>query len=306
MKPSEDSARTLMPPTSHVSVWIQAARPKTLWAAVAPVLVGTSLAWRDGAFHSLAATAALLGALALQVAANFANDLYDFERGVDTPERTGPLRVTQAGLVSALSMRLALTGMLALAFLIGVFLVVRAGWPIVVIGVSSMFAAILYTGGPRPYGYIGLGELFVFLFFGVAAVTGTYYAQSLRVGTAAFILSLPMGFLSVAILVVNNLRDIDTDRQSGKKTLAVRLGHRGARRELTAMFALAGLVPVVMVVSGLAGFGVMLATLAMVGAIPILRTVHRTNDGPAMNRALAQTARLQLVYAILLSIGLNL
>jgi 1,4-dihydroxy-2-naphthoate octaprenyltransferase len=268
--------------------------------------VGTALAWRDGAFYSLAAAAALLGALALQVAANFANDLYDFERGADTEERTGPLRVTQAGLVSPLAMRLALAAALTFAFLVGVYLVVRGGWPIVAIGLSSILATIFYTGGPRPYGYIGLGELFVFLFFGIVAVTGTYYVQSLTVTTTAFILSLPMGFLSVAILVVNNLRDIDTDRQSGKKTLAVRIGHNGARRELATMFVCAALIPAVLAGSGLCGFGVLAASLTMFGALPLMRTVYHTNDGPVMNRVLAQTARLQLIYAVIMAAGVNL
>lgn len=291
---------------SRVSIWIQAARPKTLWAAVAPVLVGTALAWRDEEFHPLAAIGALLGALALQIAANFANDLYDYEHGADTHGRIGPLRVTQAGLVTPLAMRLALTTALGFAFLVGVFLVVRAGWPIAVVGLSSIVASILYTGGPRPYGYIGLGEAFVFLFFGVAAVNGTYYVQALTVSTAAVVLSFSMGFLAVAILVVNNLRDIDTDRQAGKKTLAVRLGHRGARIELVGVFALAALMPFVVVLLGFCGPGTLLASLAMAGAIPLLRTVYRTSDGPAMNQVLAQTARLQLVYAILLAIGINL
>jgi 1,4-dihydroxy-2-naphthoate octaprenyltransferase len=306
MKPSEESPHPQDSVPSRLSVWVQAARLKTLWASVAPVLVGTSLAWRDGAFHSLAAAAALLGALALQVAANFANDLYDFERGTDTEERTGPLRVTQAGLVSPPAMRRALVAALAFAFLIGVYLVMRGGWPIVAIGLSSILATIFYTGGPRPYGYIGLGELFVFLFFGIIAVTGTYYVQSLTVTPTAFILSLPMGFLSVAILVVNNLRDIDTDRQSGKKTLAVRLGLKGARRELAIMFVCAALVPILLIESGLCGFRVFAASFAMIGAFPLMRTVYRTNDGPAMNRVLAQTAWLQLIYAVVVAVSVNL
>ena len=306
MTPSEEPPPAKGQAPSRLSVWIQAARPKTLWAAVAPVLVGTALAWRDGAFHPLAAAAALLGALALQVAANFANDLYDFERGADTEERTGPLRVTQAGLVSPSAMRRALIAALACAFLIGVYLVVRGGWPIVAIGLSSILATIFYTGGPRPYGYMGLGEIFVFLFFGVIAVTGTYYVQSLTVTPTAIILSLSMGFLSVAILVVNNLRDIDTDRQSGKKTLAVRLGQKGARLELATMFVCAALVPALLAGLELCGYGVLLATLAMIGAIPLMRTVCRTNDGPVMNRVLAQTARLQLIYAVSLAVGVNL
>ncbi len=293
-------------PASRLAVWIHAARPKTLWTSIAPVLVGTALAYRDGVFLAPVAIAALLGALALQIAANFANDLFDFERGVDTEERTGPLRVTQAGLVSPLAMRMALIAALAFAFLIGVYLVVHAGWPVVAIGLSSILATIFYTGGPRPYGYIGLGELFVFIFFGVVAVTGTYFVQALTFTTTAFMLSLPMGFLSVAILVVNNLRDIDTDRQSGKKTLAVRFGETGARRELAVMFICAALVPILLIELHLCGMGVLGASFAMIPAVPLMKTVYRTNDGPTMNRVLAQTARLQLIYAVILAAGVNL
>ncbi len=248
----------------------------------------------------------MFGALALQIAANFANDLYDFERGADTEERIGPLRVTQAGLVSPSQMRIALAIAIGIAFLIGVYLVVHAGWPIVAIGLSSILATIFYTGGPRPYGYIGLGELFVFIFFGVVAVTGTYYVQALTLTWTAVILSLPMGFLSVAILVVNNLRDIDTDRRTGKKTLAVRLGPSGARRELAVMFIGAALVPILLIELKLCDLGALGAMFTMIGAVPLMKTVYRTNDGPTMNRVLAQTARLQLIYAIILSVGVNL
>lgn len=306
MTSAEQTPHAEAVPASRLLVWIHAARPKTLWTSIAPVLVGTALAYRDGSFHSLAACAALLGALALQIAANLANDLYDFERGADTEERIGPLRVTQAGLVSPRAMRIALISVIGFAFLLGVYLVVRGGWPVVAIGLSSILAAILYTGGPRPYGYLGLGEVFVFIFFGVIAVTGTYYVQTLAFTTTAFVLSLPMGFLSVAILVVNNLRDIDTDTRTGKKTLAVRLGHNGARIELAIMFVCAALVPLILIVSNLSRMGVLAASFAMIGAIPLMKTVYRTNEGPVMNQVLAQTARLQLIYAVILSAGINL
>lgn len=303
--PGESPRKSTAPPTA-LSIWVQAARPKTLWAGVTPVLVGISLAWRDGAFHIMSAVAALLGALALQVAANFANDLYDHKHGVDRPDRIGPLRVTQAGLVTPAAMRNALLMALAFAFLIGIYLVVRGGWPIVAIGLSSIIATILYTGGPRPYGHLGLGELFVFVFFGIIAVCGTYYVQSLTLSTAAAVLSIPMGLLAVAILVVNNLRDIETDRRSGKRTLAVRLGVKGARWEFIAALALAGIVPPLMVVLRLSGAGVLLGTVAILFSIPLIRIVYRSTEGPVLNRALASTARLQLVYGILVGIGVNL
>jgi 1,4-dihydroxy-2-naphthoate octaprenyltransferase len=293
-------------PPSAFSIWVQAARPKTLWAGVTPVIVGTSLAWRDGLFHTALAVAALLGALALQVAANFANDLYDYKHGVDSEERIGPLRVTQAGLVTPTAMRNALVTTLAFAIVIGTYLVVRGGWPIVAIGLSSIIATILYTGGPRPYGHLGLGELFVFIFFGVLAVCGTYYVQALTLTTTAIVLSLPMGFLSVAVLVVNNLRDIDTDRRSGKRTLAVRLGRTGGRWEYVLMLMLAGLIPPAMVLLQLGGYGVLLGTAAILASTPLIRTVCWSIDGPVLNRALAATARLQLFYGLLVAVGINL
>jgi 1,4-dihydroxy-2-naphthoate octaprenyltransferase len=302
MADSASSATT----TSAFSIWLQAARPKTLWAGVTPVIVGSSLAWGDGLFHTTAAVAALLAALALQVAANFANDLYDFKHGVDTMERIGPLRVTQAGLVSPTAMRNALVAVLGVAFAFGIYLVVRGGWPIVAIGLSSIVATVLYTGGPRPYGHLGLGELFVFIFFGVLAVCGTYYVQSLTLTTTAIVLSLPMGFLSVAVLVVNNLRDIDTDRQSGKRTLAVRLGRAGGRWEFVILLVLAAVIPPLMVLLQLGGYGVLLGSAAILASIPLIRTVCRSTDGPVLNRALAATARLQLIYGLLIAIGINL
>ncbi|MBD3299665.1 MAG: 1,4-dihydroxy-2-naphthoate polyprenyltransferase, partial [candidate division Zixibacteria bacterium] len=226
---------------SRAWVWLQASRPKTLWAAVSPVLVGTSLAWRDGGFHLWAAIGAVVGAILLQIAANFSNDLFDFQRGVDTSERLGPLRVTQAGYVTPTQMRRALFTVIGLSVIVGVLLIWRGGWPILAIGVLGIVAAILYTGGPFPYGYRGLGELFVFIFFGVAAVVGTYYVQTLTVTMTAVLLSIPMGLLAVAILVVNNLRDIDTDRQTGKRTLAVILGRSGARMEYAVVVIAAAL-----------------------------------------------------------------
>ena len=291
---------------SVIWIWTQAARPKTLWAAVAPVLVGSALAWRDGVFHWPSALAALLGGILLQIAANFANDLFDFERGADTHERLGPLRVTHAGLVSPRAMRTALFIVIAIAFAIGIYLVWRGGWPIVAIGLCSIVALILYTGGPFPYGYRGLGELFVFIFFGGAAVGGTYWVQALAITPTAIWVSASMGCLAVAILVVNNLRDIDTDRAAGKRTLAVMLGRTGARVEYVVVLIVAACVPVALVLLHLGTAWVMLATAGTLLAVPMIRTAFRATDGPTLNGVLAQTARLQLLYGILLSIGLNL
>ena len=226
--------------------WILAARPKTLPAALSPVVVGTALAFADGALAWLPALAAALGALLLQILSNFANDYSDFFRGADTPDRLGPTRVTSAGLIPPAAMRNAIIAVIGVSALVGLYLVWVGGWPILLIGVTGIVAALAYTGGPFPFGYYGLGELFVFLFFGVAAVCGTYYVQALTLTPAVVTASFAVGALVTAILVVNNYRDIDTDRRAGKRTMAVRLGRRGAQIEYAALLALAFVLPVVM------------------------------------------------------------
>ncbi len=287
-------------------VWVHAARPRTLWAGITPVIVGSSLAWRDHVFHAGVALAALIGAVAIQIGTNLANDYYDWKRGADTVRRIGPLRVTQAGLVTPSRVRLAMWIVFGFAILDGAYLVWHAGWPILVAGLLSVAAGVLYTGGPFPIGYHGLGDLFVFLFFGVVAVCGTYYAMALQLTWTALWLSVPMGLLATAILVVNNLRDIDTDREAGKRTLAVRLGRAGTRREFAILLLLITCIPVILVLTGICRAGTLLATVGMLASIPLLRTVFNQTDGPALNRALADTARLQLIYGCLLAIGLQL
>lgn len=287
-------------------VWVHAARPRTLWAGVTPVIVGSSLAWRDHVFHPGAALAALVGAVAIQVGTNLANDYYDWKRGADTPSRLGPLRVTQAGLATPSQVKSAMWIVFGFAVFVGVFLVWRAGWPILAAGVVSIVAGILYTGGPFPIGYHGLGDLFVFLFFGVVAVCGTYYAMALKLNWTVLLISVPIGLLATAILVVNNLRDIDTDREAGKRTLAVRLGRNRTRWEFAVLLLLITCIPVVLVAMGLCRPGTLIAPVAMLISIPLLRTVFRATDGPALNRALADTARLQIIYGCLLAIGLQL
>ncbi len=212
-------------------VWVLAARPKTLPAAAAPVLVGSAAALVGGGFHLGVFCAALLAALLLQVGANLANDVFDFHKGADAHQRLGPTRVTQAGLLLPEQVYRGMWLVFGVASLLGLYLIWMAGWPILVIGVASILAAIAYTGGPFPFGYYGLGEFFVFLFFGLAAVCGTYYAHLHSLDILAIVSSLPMGFLITAILVVNNLRDIETDRLAGKRTLAVRLKVPGTRVE---------------------------------------------------------------------------
>lgn len=290
---------------SKVRVWMLAARVRTLPAAAAPVVVGAGAAIGSGDFAPFPALAALAGALLLQIGANFANDLFDFLRGADTAERVGPLRVTQAGLLTPRQVRAGMWAVFAAAALIGASLIAVGGWPVVLIGVAAILAAIAYTGGPFPLGYHGLGELFVFLFFGLAAVGGTYYVQAGTMRGVAWWAAVPMGLLAVAIIVVNNLRDIATDRAAGKRTLAVRLGERGTRAEYIALVAIAYLVPVVMWAAGVASAWALLAYLSLPLVPPLLRRL-RGERGRALNGVLAGTARLELVYGLLFALGLAL
>ncbi|MBW7885421.1 MAG: 1,4-dihydroxy-2-naphthoate polyprenyltransferase [Caldilineaceae bacterium] len=286
--------------------WILAARPKTLPAALSPVLVGTALAIADGVFALGPALAAALGALLLQILSNFANDYSDHYRGADTQDRLGPVRVTSAGLIKPADLRKGIAVIVALAVLVGLYLVYVGGWPIVVIGLAAIAAALAYTGGPLPFGYYGLGDFFVFLFFGVVAVCGTYYVQALMVTPGVFVASLAVGALVTAILVVNNYRDIETDRRAGKRTLAVLLGRQGARLEYALLFALAYLIaPALWLAFGL-GPLVLLTWLTLPLARRLVRILALATDGPTLNQALAGTARLGLLYSLLLAAGIVL
>lgn len=286
--------------------WILASRPRTLSAAAAPVVVATALAAREGALHLPSACLALCAALLIQIGANYANDLYDHERGADVPGRLGPTRVTSAGLLSPRAVRLGMWGIFGLAGLCGLYLIARGGWPIVIIGLASIAAAIIYTGGPFPIGYHGLGDLFAFLFFGVAAVVGTYYVQALTVSPVAWAAALPIGALVTAILVVNNVRDLETDRAVGKRTLAVILGRQAACIEYVLLLAAAYLMlPVFWLGLGL-GPGVLLPIVTAPQAIRLARALYVERPGPALNRLLAGTAQLLLWYAILFAVGVLL
>lgn len=293
------------PPRSPIQIWLLAARPKTLPAAAVPVIVGTAIAFSEGFFAPLPALAALLGAILIQIGTNFANDVFDYQKGADTNARLGPLRVTQAGLLTPRQVMSGMVIAFALATLVGLYLVFVGGWPIVLIGLFSIASGIAYTGGPYPLGYHGLGDIFVFIFFGLVAVCGTYYVQALSLSLAAIWAALPIGLLATAILVVNNLRDIETDRQAGKRTLAVRFGERGARLEYNLLLALSYLVPMLMWFSGSGNFGVLLALLSIPLAIPLLRLVN-TEKGRILNQGLARTARLELIYGGLFAVGVSL
>src|SRR3954467_15112 len=283
-----------------------AARPRTLPAAIAPVLVGTAAAIeqhgdlrRVGAF-----IAALIGSIFIQIGTNLANDYSDAKRGADTVDRLGPVRVTAARLVAPRSVLIATWLAFGVAVAAGIYLATVAGWVIIAVGVASIAAGVLYTGGPRPYGYAGLGEFFVFLFFGLVAVNGSYYVQLERLDWLAFGLSLSIGFLATAILVVNNLRDIDTDRRAGKNTLAVRLGRQRTRNLYASLVAAAfAAVPIVLLASGGPAWCLLVLLAIPLVQRPLSAVMTRT-DGPALNGALAGTGALLAAFSVLLTAGL--
>jgi 1,4-dihydroxy-2-naphthoate polyprenyltransferase len=283
-----------------------AARPRTLPAAIAPVLVGTAAAIelvgelpRFGAF-----IAALVGSIFIQIGTNLANDYSDAKRGADTVERLGPVRVTTAGLVAPQRVLVATWLAFAVAVAAGIYLATVAGWVIIAVGVASIAAGVLYTGGPRPYGYAGLGELFVFLFFGLVAVNGSYYVQLEELEWLPFGLSVAVGCLATAILVVNNVRDIETDRRAGKNTLAVRIGRANARRLYLGLVGLAYVtLALILVVEGGPWWG-LLGLISAPLAIRPTREVMTRTDGPALNAALAGTGALLGAFSLALSAGL--
>ena len=283
-----------------------AARPRTLPAAVAPVLVGTALAATEGTFRPLSFVAAMLGAVFIQIGTNLSNDYSDARRGADTEDRLGPVRVTAGGLVPPRQVLVATYVAFGLAVLAGAYLIATAGWELLLVGAASILAGVLYTGGPRPYGYEGLGEVFVFLFFGVVAVTGSYFVQVERVTWEALVLAVPVGLLASAILVVNNVRDLETDRRAGKRTLAVRLG-RARTRTLYAVMVygafLCAPLPWLLGSDELSPW-LLLALLALPLAVPVVRIVRNRSDGPSLNGALARTGMLEVAFCSLLSAGI--
>jgi 1,4-dihydroxy-2-naphthoate octaprenyltransferase len=272
--------------------------------AAAPVAVGTALAIADGQASALPAFAALVGALLIQIGANYANDVFDFERGADTETRIGPPRAAQLGLLTPRQMKIGTALAFGCAVLVGVYLVALACWPIVAIGVLSIIAGLAYTGGPFAFGYHGLGEIAVFAFFGFAAVCGTYYVQALTLPPIAFLGALPIGAFATAVLVVNNLRDVDTDRAAGKRTLAVRFGRRVARFEYVGLLFFAYAMLPALWLAGTSRAAMVLPLLTLPFAMLLARTVATSTDGQTLNTALARTATLEVVFAALLAVGL--
>ena len=300
------AARAVRAPGGTVRLWLVAARPRTLPAAVAPVLVGTALAGSDDVFRPLAFVAALFGSIFIQIGTNLANDYSDARRGADTEDRLGPVRVTAGGLMPPRAVLVGTYVAFGVAVAFGLYLAALAGWWLLAVGAASIAAGVLYTGGPRPYGYAGLGELFVFLFFGLVAVVGSYYVQTEDLRWEAFALAVPVGLLAAAILVVNNVRDIDTDRRAGKRTLAVRFGRERSRHMYATMLALAFAAPIVIWLAGGLSAWLLLVLGAAPLAPPLVRTIATRTDGPALNAALAGTGRLLAAFSLLLSAGLLL
>jgi 1,4-dihydroxy-2-naphthoate polyprenyltransferase len=291
-------------PRGTLRLWLVAARPRTLPAAIAPVLVGTALAGAEDVFRPLPFIAALIGSVFIQIGTNLSNDYSDARRGADTEDRLGPVRVTAGGLMPPKRVLVGTYVAFGVAVAAGLYLAAVAGWELLAVGAASILAGVLYTGGPRPYGYEGLGEVFVFLFFGVVAVAGSYFVQTEQLRWEAFALAVPVGLLAAAILVVNNIRDIDTDRRAGKRTLAVRLGRARARR-LFAGMVVASFTALPGLAAALSPW-VLLALAAAPLAPPLVRTVASRTDGAALNGALAASGRLLALFSVLLAAGVLL
>lgn len=287
---------------SRIVIWIEAARPKTLWATVAPVIIGSAMAYDAGGFAWLPATVTLVGAILIQIGTNLANDYYDYTKGADEGDRLGPTRATQAELIRPQSMKRAAILIFSAAVLAGVYLVWRGGWPIVTIGLLSIFLGVIYTAGPFALGYNGLADVFVLIFFGPVAVGGTYYVQTLAITPQVLVIGLAPGLLSVALLSVNNLRDIDNDRTAGKRTLTVRFGRSFARIEYTACLVLACIIPPILHWWHGGHPYILCLPLLLLGTVPALKILFGYTDGRQLNQVLATTGKLLIVHAILVSI----
>ena len=283
--------------------WILAARLKTLPAAISPVILGSALAFHDKTFSLIICITTLLAAVLIQVGTNFANDVFDFYKGTDREDRLGPIRVTQAGLIKPQSMIRAMWYTFSVAIFVGIYLAWIGGWSIVIIGLVSIIAGIAYTGGPYPLGYHGWGDVFVFTFFGIIAVPGTYYLQSHTVTDISIYMGVITGMLSTAILVVNNLRDIDTDKLSGKKTLAVRFGKNFSKIQYSFLIFMPFFLPIYLWWKMENGLSLLLTVFLMPISIHLIIQIF-SNTGSELNPILARTARFLFIFTLMLSIGL--
>ncbi len=291
--------------SSKIGLWLLAIRPKTLPAAVGPVAVGSAVAFADGKFSLLPALCCLLGAVLLQIGVNLANDYFDCKNNIDSKERLGPVRVTQSGLISPIEVKRGMIVCLFLAAMVFLYLALVGGWPILLIGAVSVLAALAYSGGPCPLASNGLGELFVFIFFGLVAVGGTYLVQAGQLTWMVMLTAVPPGLLITAIMVVNNLRDIDTDRKAGKQTLAVILGRSRTIAEYKLLVILSYLVPLAMISAGIATIMILLPMLTLPLAWLTTKRISYEKGAP-LNDLLAVTAKLSLLYSLLFAVGLAL
>ncbi len=288
---------------SKVESWVLASRPKTLLAAFVPIIIGSSIAFSDGYFNLIAALDALICSILIQTGTNFVNDLYDHIAGTDSADRAGPTRVLASGLISIKEMKIGIILVFSLTFLLGLYLVSLGGWVVLLIGVLSILAGIAYTAGPFPLAYNGLGDIFVFLFFGLVGTVGTYYVQALQITSLSVWASIPVGALITNILIVNNYRDIDEDRQAGKNTLAVLLGKRFSRVQYLVFLIVSFLMPFVVYFYYKQNIAVFLPILALPLGIKLVKMIY-THDGKELNKTLELTAKLSAIYGILFAAGI--
>jgi len=284
-------------------VWWSAVRPATLAASVAPVLAATAIAVHDGGARPASGLAALVVAVAVQVGVNFSNDYSDFKRGADTAHRIGPVRAASSGVIAPEHVKWAAAAAFGLAAAVGVGLSLATDWRLLFVGAACLLAAWLYTGGPRPYGYLGLGEVFVFVFFGLVATCATVYVEELRVTPLAILAACSLGFLATAILVLNNLRDIESDAAAGKRTLATRIGRERTRYLLLALAIATFLMPVIAVLIHAASPSLLVTLLAIPVLAAPVRTAFSSVAGPELIGALKRTAASELAFSLLLAIG---
>ncbi len=288
---------------SKIHCWFLAARPKTLLAALVPVMVGSSLAIHNGKFFLPYSLVALLCSILIQIGTNYTNDLYDHLKGSDTKERKGPLRVLSAGLISVEEMKIGIFVVFAITFLLGLYLVYAAGWIILAIGIVSIIAGLAYTAGPFPLAYNGLGDVFVFIFFGIVGTMGTYYLHHQEFTVLSFLISLPVGALITNILVVNNFRDIEEDRTAGKKTLAVIFGNTFSKFEFIVLLIISFLIPVILFTYYNFTYWIFLPYFSLPIAFLLIKMLNEYK-GTQLNKMLELTAKFSALYGVLLSIGI--
>jgi len=291
---------------SKISLWIKSTRPRTLPAAAAPVIIGLALAFYEYKINLLIAVFTLISALLIQIGTNLANDYFDFIKGTDTEKRVGPIRYIQAGLIKKNEMMAAFISAFAAASFLGVFLVIRGGYPVLIAGIFAIIFGILYTAGPAPLGYIGLGDIFVFIFFGLVSVMGTYYLQLLKINYLIMIASFAPGFLSMAILTANNLRDIKTDKESGKRTIIVRFGYNFGAAEYIFCIVAAHLIPIVLVLITRAHYFSLISVLTVILAVKPVKIILSHPGPKSLIPVLGATSQILLIFSVLFSIGWNI